>query len=67
MYHINNDKSAAVSDDVYWIDANVIKPPLGVKLLVINKANGVALISPWSEHYWYTHWQALPRFLKDEK
>ena len=66
QYHINTDRTAAVSNETTWIDATEQKPPKGVKLLVINRKLGVAHVGPWADHYGYTHWQALPRFAKDE-
>ena len=65
QYRINSDRSAAVSNEFHWISAAEQKPPLGVKLLVINRQLGVAHIGPWADHYGYTHWQALPRFEKE--
>lgn len=63
-YHINSDRTAAVSDEIVWIDAAQQKPPRGVKLLVINKQLGVAHIGTWADHYGYTHWQTLPAWEK---
>lgn len=63
MFKVNASNTAAVAQDHFWIDANVQQPPMGVKLLVINKQLGVACLGIWRPDDNWTHWQALPKFL----
>ena len=37
-------------------------PPAGVKLLLINRANGVACLSVYQAKHQWTHWAGLPHF-----
>lgn len=60
-FKLNNDKSAAVATDVFWlpIDENT---PVGVKMLVINEAHGSANICVRRSQDKWTHWFPCPRF-----
>lgn len=59
---LNNDKTAAVNKSMPWLDARKHPPPRGAKLLCINRALGIAVISSWVPSVGFTHWQALPHF-----
>jgi len=62
LIKINNSKTAAVNQSVYWIpvDANT---PKGVRILLINSKNGVATIGRICIGDDWTHWQGLPKFM----
>lgn len=59
---INSAHSAAVAQDHYWIAIDDQPPPAGVKLLLINQANGVACLGTYHAKHQWTHWQGLPKF-----
>lgn len=59
---LDSTRSAAVTQDHYWISIDDQPPPVGVKVLLINQANGVAVLSTYQERHQWTHWQGLPRF-----
>ena len=63
-HKLNTDKTALVATDHYWlpIDENT---PLGVKLLLINKVAGVAVLGQYVKNAYWTHYSALPMFKKD--
>lgn len=63
---INAARTAAVSQDHYWIDVKRTPPPAGVKLLLINQVNGVAVLGTYHAKHQWTHWQALPKFQESE-
>lgn len=63
-FKINSDRTVAVSTDTFWkpIDENT---PIGVKMQLINKLYGVAIMGTYggpSDHS-FTHWHPLPKFL----
>ena len=60
----DSSRRAIVSDAIRWIDAKLDRPPTGCKLLVINKDQGIALLTHWSNDYGWTHWHPLPTFDK---
>lgn len=59
---IDSTRSAAVTDGHYWISIGDHPPPVGIKLLLINQANGVAVLGDYQAKHQWTHWQGLPRF-----
>lgn len=59
---LNSDRTAVVAQDHFWIPIADHPPPVGVKMLLINKYNGSAVISTYFQKYQWTHWQALPKF-----
>jgi hypothetical protein len=59
---LNADRTAAVTQDHFWIPIDKCPPPIGAKVLLINKWNGVAVISTYFEKFQWTHWQGLPKF-----
>jgi len=60
-----NDKAALVDKDYHWIDAKVTRPPVGPKMLMIDKTLGVAVLGAWRENDGWTHWCPLPTFRKN--
>ena len=65
MIRPSTDKSAMVDTTIHWIDLNEQTPPRGRKVLVINRAAGVAVLSEWSPSTEWSHWFPLPTFRKD--
>lgn len=63
---LNTARSAAVNQAVVWLPISETPPPVGVKLLLINQANGVAVLGTYSEKHQWTHWQGLPTFATGE-
>lgn len=59
---VNSERSAAVNQTTFWVPIAESKPPVGVKLLLINERNGVAVLGTYSEKHQWTHWQGLPKF-----
>ncbi len=59
---VNATHTAAVAQQFFWIPVEEVAPPLGVKLLLINKDLGVATMGTYSKSYNWTHWQGLPKF-----
>lgn len=57
-----HDKQATVNTDWHWLDVHTYPPPLGSKLLLINRAAGVALLGQYTADAWWTHWAPLPTF-----
>jgi len=66
LIKINNSRTAAVNQSVYWIpvDANT---PVGVKLQLINRAHGVSTTGSYYMGSDWTHWQGLPKFMDGDK
>jgi hypothetical protein len=60
-FKINTDKTAAVATEVFWLPIDK-DTPVGVKMLVINKEFGVAVISSRYAGSSFTHWAPLPKF-----
>lgn len=59
-YKLNNDRTAAVSTDVYWqpIDVNT---PRGVKVLLLTNG-GIATIGQYHpDAAWIMGWSPLPK------
>lgn len=58
---LSSDRAAAVDTENRW---RPVGPgtPRGVKLLVINRAAGVATFGQWAPESWWTHWAPLPTF-----
>jgi len=63
-YKLTTDKSTAVNPDVHWLDVKEFPPPACSKLLVINRAYGVAHLSQYRHEDGWTHWAPLPTFKK---
>ena len=61
-----SDNAAVVDTEFHWVDVNARQPPLGTKILVINKTYGVATIGLWQRSSWWTHWAPLPTFKKND-
>jgi hypothetical protein len=62
-----SDKLALVDVFHHWtpIDSKS-PPPSGVKLLLIDKRLGVAVIGNYNKNSSWTHYAGLPTFLRDE-
>ena len=67
MIKLNTDKSAAVNQQLVWLSIDEVPPPVGAKLLLINRANGVAVLGVYQAKHQWTHWQGLPKFQEDNK
>lgn len=65
MIRPSTDRAAMVDTAVHWIDLNDRTPGRGQKVLLINRYNGVAVISTWSPTTEWTHWAPLPTFRKE--
>ena len=65
MIRPSTDGAAAVNTELKWIDVRVAQPGRGQRVLVINRADGVARIDNFKDEG-ITHWQALPTFDKGE-
>ena len=63
---IDSTRSAAVARGHCWIAIDKQPPPVGVKLLLINQANGVAVLGTYHAKHQWTHWQGLPTFATGE-
>lgn len=65
-YKLTNDGAAAVAPDLKWlrIDENT---PVGSKMLLISKPNGIATISVRRPQDGWTHWLPIPTFDKTEE
>lgn len=59
---IDSTRSAAVARGHCWINIDDQPPPAGVKLLLINQANGVACLGTYHAKHQWTHWAGLPHF-----
>lgn len=60
---ITTDGAAAVNTTHSWVPIDAATPPpLGVKLLLINKWYGVASIGVYRSQDKWTHWCGLPVF-----
>ena len=67
MIKLNTDKSAAVNQQLVWLSIDEVPPPVGAKLLLINRANGVAVLGIYQVKHQWTHWQGLPKFAEDNQ
>lgn len=56
------DGQAMVNTEHHWIPVAEQAPPLGAKLLLIDRRYGVAVLSSYNKDSTWTHWQALPKF-----
>jgi hypothetical protein len=65
-YKLTNDGAAAVAPEVNWrkIDATT---PLGTKMLLVSKLNGIATVSIRRSQDGWTHWFPIPTFDKAEE
>jgi hypothetical protein len=65
-YKLTNDGAAAVAPEVNWrkIDATT---PLGTKMLLVSKPNGIATVSIRRSQDGWTHWFPIPTFDKAEE
>jgi len=61
-HKLNTDKTVAVSTAYFWQPINS-QTPRGVKMLLISKPAGVAVITTYDERsrHW-THWAPLPKW-----
>lgn len=64
---LSTDRSAVVDDRYHWISVDDHPPPVGPKLQLINRYNGVAVYGPWVPGGYFTHWCPIPTFAKDKK
>lgn len=62
-HRLNSDETTAITADVKWLPITQ-ETPIGVKMLLINKADGVAHVSVLRTQDKWTHWCPLPTFLK---
>lgn len=63
----STDKLALVDVFHHWTPINPDNPPpSGVKLLLIDKRLGVAVIGNYSKSGTWTHYAGLPTFARDE-
>lgn len=60
---LNTNKTVAVSTDVYWIPIGM-DTPRNVKLQLLS-AGGVASYGPYQGEQFWTHWQSLPKKVKN--
>lgn len=67
LIKLNTDKSAAVNQHLVWLSIDDHPPPVGAKLLLINRANGVAVLGIYQAKHQWTHWQGLPNFAEEQK
>ena len=67
MIKYTADKAAVVDTDLHWIDIKDQPPKVGAKILCINRLQGIAVLTHYTEGYGFTHWHPLPTFkeLKD--
>jgi len=62
-----NDKLALVDTYYHWKPINPgSPPPSGVKLLLIDKYLGIAVIGNYNKNGSWTHYAGLPTFKGDE-
>lgn len=61
-----SDGQAVVDTRHAWIPIEEQAPPMGPKLLLIDRKYGVAVISSYTKNSTWTHWQGLPKF-KDKR
>jgi hypothetical protein len=66
-HKLTHDRAAAVDTGTHWLDAKALPPPQGPKMLMIDKALGVAVLGSWRANDGWTHWAPLPTFKKDTK
>ena len=66
MWKISSDGAAAVALEYYWLPIKRVRPPEGVKILMLNEATGVATLGVYKPDSWFTHWAPLPKLVKDE-
>lgn len=59
---LTHDQFAVVDVTNKWIDAKSTKPLIGVKMLMIDKRLGVAVLGTWRDSDGWTHWCPLPTF-----
>lgn len=61
-----HDQLALVDIEHHWIPIDPAKPPpRGVKLLLINRKLGVAVIGNYSTSTAWTHYAGLPTFKRE--
>lgn len=57
------DKAATVDPRTKWVRITALTRPYpGARVLLINRAAGVAQIAPFKDDGWYTHFAGLPTF-----
>jgi hypothetical protein len=63
---LTSDRAAAVNTSLPWLSVHDYPPPTGAKVLLINRAQGIAVLGHYKRGYW-THWQGLPHFADHDK
>jgi hypothetical protein len=61
---LTHDHFAVVDVNNKWLDAKESPPPKSVKMLMIDKKLGVAVLGTWRDSDGWTHWCPLPTFKK---
>ena len=57
-WHLNHDKTAAVSDDYCWLP--IKSCPIGPKVLLLT-VGGICVVQVYNNDRCFTHWAPLPR------
>ena len=61
--NLDHTGRALVAADTYWIPITPDHaPPLGAKVIVINRDSGVAAIDNYHPRYGWTHYVPMPKF-----
>jgi hypothetical protein len=66
-HRLSTDHSTVVDSAYHWISVDDIPPPMGPKLQLINKYNGVAVYGNWAPGGYWTHWAPLPTWKREPK
>lgn len=66
MIRPSTDGAATVNTELHWIPVAERQPGTGQKVLVIDRAAGVARIDNYNPRSGVTHWQALPTWAPKE-
>jgi hypothetical protein len=64
-YKLTNDGAAAVAPEVKWLKIDALTP-VGSKMLLISRPNGIATVSIRRPQDGWTHWFPIPTFDSDE-
>lgn len=65
-YRLNRDQSVVVSTDYYYTPITEGTPPIGAKVIVADKEQGIGYIRAWSNLAGWTHWAPMPKFRSEE-
>ena len=60
---LTTDKQAVVHTHLKWLPISLQEPPRGAKVLLINRAHGVAVLGLYAPGNGWTHWFPLPTFM----